>query len=284
MHQNDSEGSTDPRLRQARALLAQAEAQARAGLPVGGGDDPFPTGPRSASGGRRRRSSDRKNAAAGVAEEGGADGADRTDRRGTRRSRRRRAEAGSDQAAPDTARRARAAEDGGSFDEEPARDAEPDPQDVARQIVLRQLAMGPRSRRQLRDKLVAKGCDPDIAEATLDRMTEVGLVDDEAYAQMLVHSRQESKGLARRALAAELAKKGVDKEIADEALDAIEPDDEEERARALVARRLPRLHGLDSEVQTRRLAGMLARKGYPPGLAFRVVREALNDAPEHRRD
>ena len=42
--------------------------------------------------------------------------------------------------------------------------------------------------------------------------------------------------------------------------------------------------GLDAVVQTRRLAGMLARKGYGPELSMRVIREALAEAPEHQRD
>ena len=62
------------------------------------------------------------------------------------------------------------------------RRGEPDPHDVARQIVLRQLTMAPRSRAQLEDKLRQRDCPDDVAAAVLDRLTEVGLVDDEAYA------------------------------------------------------------------------------------------------------
>ena len=94
------------------------------------------------------------------------------------------------------------------------RDGEPDPHDVARQIVLRQLAMAPRSRQQLRDKLRQRGCADDVAEAVLDRMADVGLVDDEAYAAMLVRSKQTGRGLAARALARELRTKGVDDDTA----------------------------------------------------------------------
>ena len=95
---------------------------------------------------------------------------------------------------------------------------EADAESVARAIVLRQLSMAPRSRAQLERKLRQRGCDDTVAAKVLDRMTEVGLVDDEAYAQMLVRSRQAGKGLARRALAHELRKQGIDQEVADEAL------------------------------------------------------------------
>lgn len=165
-----------------------------------------------------------------------------------------------------------------------AYDAEPDPQAVARRIVLRQLTVGPRTRKQLEDKLRQRGCDDVLAAAVLDRMSEVGLVDDEAYARMLVRSRQETKGLAARALAHELRDKGVADHLIDAALGDVDPEAEKEQARRLVAKRLPSLHGLDREVQIRRLAGLLGRKGYDGSLAYQVIREALDSSEEHARD
>ncbi len=164
------------------------------------------------------------------------------------------------------------------------RGSEPDPYDWARQIVLRQLTAAPRSRSQLEQALRRKGCPDDIAVAVLDRMEEVGLVDDSAYAGMLVRSQQAGRGLARRALAQELRRKGVDDETAAAALDEVDPHDEEDRARELVAKKMRSMSGLEPLVQTRRLAGMLARKGYPSDLSMRVVREAVREAPEHQRD
>lgn len=161
---------------------------------------------------------------------------------------------------------------------------EPDPHAVARKIVLRQLAMGPRTRRQLEDKLRDRDCDPQVAARVLDRMSEVGLVDDEAFAEMYVRSKQETKGLATTALRQELRQKGVSDELVDATLQDIDPEQEKEQARALVARRLRSMRGLDREVQTRRLAAFLARKGYDAGVSYQVIREALDDLPEHGRD
>ncbi|MEO7267597.1 MAG: regulatory protein RecX [Knoellia sp.] len=161
---------------------------------------------------------------------------------------------------------------------------EPDAHDFARQIVLRQLTKAPKSRAQLEQALAKRDCDPDVAAAVLDRLEEVGLVDDEAYAGMLVRSQQAGRGLARRALAQNLRQKGVSVEVAETVLDEVDPAAEEERARELVDKRLRRLHGLDDIVQKRRLAGMLARKGYPSELSMRVIREALAATPEHHRD
>ncbi len=161
---------------------------------------------------------------------------------------------------------------------------ESDPYDVARAIVLRQLTMAPKTRAQLRDVLARRDCPDDVAEAVLNRMEEVGLVDDAAYARLLIESRQHGRGLARRALSHELHTKGVDKATAAEALDEVDPSAERRRARELVDDRLPRLHGLETSVQVRRLASMLERKGYPGDMAYAVIRDALADSPEHQRD
>ena len=164
------------------------------------------------------------------------------------------------------------------------RDHEPDHHDVARQIVLRQLAMAPRSRQQLEDKLRQRNCPDEVAAEVLDRMTEVGLVDDVAYAEMLVRSKQAERGLARRALAQELRTKGIDAEIAAETLEGIDEDAERARARQLVDKKLRTMHGLGVDVQTRRLAGMLARKGYSSGMSYAVIRDAIADSEEYLTD
>ena len=164
------------------------------------------------------------------------------------------------------------------------RDRESDAHSAARQIVLRQLAMAPRSRAQLEEKLAQRDCPADVAAAVLDRMTEVGLVDDQAYAQMLVRSQQAGRGLAKHALARELRTKGIDVDLAQEALASISEADERARARALVDKKLRGMHGLGIPVQTRRLAGMLARKGYSPNLTYAVIRDAIADAPEYLPD
>jgi len=167
---------------------------------------------------------------------------------------------------------------------EVAHDGEPDPRSVAHAIALRVLALRPHSRAELERKLGRRGCDPKVAAEVIDRLTEVGLLDDAAYAQMLVQSRSRTKGLSGAALRRELREKGVDDEHATTAIGSL--DDETERARAeeVVAKKLRTMGGLDPQVQARRLAAMLARKGYPSGVAYAVVRDAVNAAAEHRRD
>lgn len=153
---------------------------------------------------------------------------------------------------------------------------EPEGQEAAaRKILLDQLTGQARTRKELSDKLASREVSPEIAARLLDRFEEVGLIDDEAFAKAWIESRQPGKCLARRALAQELRRKGIDDEVARAALDEIDPEDEEASARELVRRKLRSLRDVDDTSATRRLVGMLARKGYGSGLAFAVVREEL---------
>lgn len=155
------------------------------------------------------------------------------------------------------------------------RGPEADHESVARTILLDQLTGRARSRSELADKLAAKCVPDDVARRLLDRFEEVGLIDDAAFAREWTQSRHSSRGLARRALGAELRRKGVDSTTISEALDEVSHDSEVEAARALVRRKLRSLTGLDDAVKVRRLVGMLARKGYSPGTAYDVVRAEL---------
>jgi regulatory protein len=154
-------------------------------------------------------------------------------------------------------------------------DAEPDPEQVARAIVLRLLTGAPRSRAQLAGALAKRDVPQDVATRVLDRFTEVGLIDDAEYARVLVRSRQADRGLSRRALAVELRRRGVDDPTAQQALSQVGDDDEVEAARRLVGRRLAMTRGLDPQVRMRRTLAALGRRGYPAGLVAGLVREAL---------
>ena len=160
-------------------------------------------------------------------------------------------------------------------EDEAAAGPEADPESVARTILLDQLTGRARSRRELADKLKQRALSEEIATRLLDRFEELGLVDDAAFAQAWVSGRHTAKGLAPRALAQELRRKGVDDEVAREALELIDSDDQEEAARALVRKKLRSLTRFDDATRTRRLVGMLARKGYAPGMAYALVREEL---------
>ncbi|SFY53053.1 recombination regulator RecX [Streptomyces sp. F-1] len=155
-----------------------------------------------------------------------------------------------------------------------------DPAERARAICLRLLTGTPRTRKQLADALRKREIPEDVAEEVLSRFEEVGLIDDGAFADAWVESRHHGRGLARRALARELRTKGVDSTLIDEAVGQLDSDQEEATARDLVARKLRATRGLDRDKRIRRLAGMLARKGYPEGMSLRIVRRALEEEGE----
>ncbi|NYV75918.1 recombination regulator RecX [Streptomyces sp. UH6] len=155
-----------------------------------------------------------------------------------------------------------------------------DPVERARGICLRLLTGSPRTRKQLADALRKREIPDDVADQVLTRFEEVGLIDDGAFADAWVESRHHGRGLARRALARELRAKGVDSSLIEEAVSQLDSDQEEATARDLVGRKLRSTRGLDRDKRIRRLAGMLARKGYPEGMALRVVREALEGEGE----
>jgi regulatory protein len=145
----------------------------------------------------------------------------------------------------------------------------------ARETVLKILTAAQKSRRELEQSLARKGYPEDVVVQVLDRFDEVGLVDDATYAETIVRTRHSERGLARRGIAAELRRRGIDEDTATEALDQLDPDDERAAGAKLATKLVTRTRSLDREVRVRRAVGSLARKGYAPGLAFELVREAL---------
>ena len=152
-----------------------------------------------------------------------------------------------------------------------------DPVTAARDYCLNLLTARPMTRAELHKKLLGRGYEEDVAEQVLNRLDKVGLIDDAAVAEIWVRSRHNYNGLARRALSMELRRKGVADEVAAEAVSAVDADAEEVKARDLVRKRLRGTLPADETTMVRRLVGMLARKGYSEGLAYRVVKSELRD-------
>jgi regulatory protein len=150
-----------------------------------------------------------------------------------------------------------------------------DPYEKAREICLRQLAVRPRTRAELGTALRKRGIDDEVAAGVLDRYDEVGLIDDAAFAKAWVTSRHAGRGLARRALANELRQRGVDSELVTAALEDLDGETEAATARALATRKIRTMNSAEPEAIFRRVVGMLARKGYPAGVAIGAVKDAL---------
>ncbi|WP_207390545.1 recombination regulator RecX [Rhodococcus sp. ABRD24] len=153
----------------------------------------------------------------------------------------------------------------------------------AKDVCLRLLTDRARSRNELEQKLVQKGYPQSVIDEVLGRLADVGLVDDAAFAEQWVHSRHTYSGRGRRALATELRRKGIDEQTSTEALAQISSDDEYDRARELVRKKLVRVSpgdiadSADRERMMRRLVGMLARRGYQSSMSFAVVKSELAD-------
>ena len=150
-----------------------------------------------------------------------------------------------------------------------------DPEASARELCLRELTLGPRSRRQLERVLARADLPPDAASRVLGRLEEVGLVDDRVFAEDLIRTRHGGRGVGRRALSAELRSRGVDEETAAHALATLGADEERATALELARRKLARSRGVTREVRVRRVASLLARKGYSADLVTDVVRQSL---------
>jgi len=152
-------------------------------------------------------------------------------------------------------------------------------------LCLRLLTVRARTRAELAAQLVKRGYPDDLSERVLDRLTDVGLVDDRDFAEQWVRSRHVNAGKGKRALVSELRTKGVDDEVITAALADVDSDAERVRAEHLVADKLrrERLTDDDEPKLARRLVAMLARRGYGQSMAFDVVKVALANERERRR-
>jgi regulatory protein len=144
----------------------------------------------------------------------------------------------------------------------------------ARNVLLHQLARSAKSTSQLRKILEQREIPTDIAEKVLERFTEVGLIDDAAYAETIVNSRRNYKGLAKSAIKRELNEKGVSQELVEDAISVITAEDDFESAKQLATRRYRQMAHLERDVRTRRLAGYLQRKGYGSSSVFAAIKFA----------
>jgi regulatory protein len=150
----------------------------------------------------------------------------------------------------------------------------------AKEIVVRKLSERAHGRGELVQALAKKKVPEGVVDATLAKFEAAGLIDDEDFARSWVQARQRGKGLSSRALANELRTKGVDDELAKEVIGELDPEVEIEAAHRLVRSKLRSMSRFDDTTKTRRLVGMLARKGYPSQLAFAVVRHELGAEDE----
>jgi regulatory protein len=159
-------------------------------------------------------------------------------------------------------------------------------EEQARTVCLRLLTARARTRAELAAQLTKREFPDDVSCRVLDRLVDVGLIDDQDFAEQWVRSRHVNAGKGRRALASELRTKGIDDETIAVALADVDADAERVRAEQLVADKLRR-ERLDDDTDdvkvARRLVNMLARRGYNQSMAFDVVKVALAGERERRK-
>lgn len=139
------------------------------------------------------------------------------------------------------------------------------------------LAVRPRSRRELEQRLTAAGFETDEVADVLERLERVGLVDDADFARQLAEQQFVHKRAGRRAVTSALIAKGVAPELI-EAVVAEAPDEEEARAEELARSKALRMGSVDPVKVFNRLCGLLMRRGYAPEVARRAARRALDVA------
>jgi regulatory protein len=167
---------------------------------------------------------------------------------------------------------------------EPSQAAEPKREEQARDLCLRLLTVRAKTRAELEGQLPKRGYPDDVSNRVLDRLAQVGLIDDADFAEQWVQSRRANAGKGKRALAAELRNKGVDNEVITTVLADIDAAAERRRAEQLVRDKLRREKFVDDDTKVaRRLVGMLARRGYSQSMAFDVVKNELAGERERRR-
>lgn len=135
---------------------------------------------------------------------------------------------------------------------------------------LRYLSYRPRSEYEVADYLRRKEYDPELVEETLSRLRQNRFLDDTAFADSWIRSRQATKPRSMRVLRLELAKKRVPREIIDEVLDGQDSENELTALRAVAANKL-KLTRFSADKQ--KLTQYLLGQGYRYG----DVKVALSD-------
>lgn len=153
---------------------------------------------------------------------------------------------------------------------------DPNDADACREAALRLLDAAPRSSGALRERLLGKGYDGEIVNEVIERLIRVQLIDDRAYAESAVRYCA-GRMMGRRGAVMELARKGVDRRLAEQVCGEAEQQGVFEDAAWELGRRVARkTRGLDRQVRQRRFWSAGGRKGHSPETLRRVAAELLS--------
>ena len=152
-------------------------------------------------------------------------------------------------------------------------DQDADPYSIAYTIALNALVARAKSKGELLAHLKKRGIEDDVAQATIFKLTDNGLINDTEFAKAWTQSRHNAKNLSKRIIAGELRTRGVDQLAIDEALDEIDDESEYRTAFSLAMKKYATMSRLEPDVQVRRIQSLLQRKGFGFSTIGRVIRE-----------
>jgi regulatory protein len=146
---------------------------------------------------------------------------------------------------------------------------------------LNMLAARGRAAAELRRLLVRKGEPVEYVDAAIERLREVGFIDDERFARQFARSRAMGGGVSRRRVQQELGRRGVARDVSAEAIADVfaeEALDEQASLMQVASKKLRTLEQVDVATRRRRLYGYLARRGYDGDDIARALRELIDRA------
>ncbi|MFZ4841076.1 regulatory protein RecX [Mycetocola saprophilus] len=143
------------------------------------------------------------------------------------------------------------------------------------ELLVRRLARSALSRAEVIAELERLGLEDDGTEAVVERLDELGYLDDAVLAEQLKHSLYDRKGKSRQIVAREMAQRKIPNEVIQDALAEVADDDELAAATTLAKKRVGQMSSIDDAAAERRLTGFLARRGYPGSIVREAVRAAL---------
>lgn len=143
----------------------------------------------------------------------------------------------------------------------------------------------PKTEHQLRENLRKKQIPQDIIDETMQKLIDVGWVNDKNYAENFIYSKRKYEKLGSSSIKMKLMQKGIDKDIIDELLNEVSQDDLRETAIILAEKKMRSLkREPDRNKKIQKIVAHLAYRGYGGGVAFEVAREVVDKNAENDMD
>jgi len=149
----------------------------------------------------------------------------------------------------------------------------------AREAALRLLAVRARSEGELVDRLRRKGFTDELTAVVVSALSDVGLVDDAAFARAWADEKVRLRPVGPRRLTSELLSKRISRELVSLVVDeTFREHSELELARRAVEKKVRVSGGADAAKRRARLHSFLLRRGFSYEVASTVLKETEGDS------